>query len=120
MQELINKSNVNSVICGTRSTPLHVAVEHNHLDIVLYLLELGADVHVKNYFHRVPLHFAKVRTDCLIFCCVLCISLNERIVLLANITSFISGLYSCVYKSSLFLKALEQARSIFYVVNLLY
>ena len=76
MQELINKSNVNSVIHGTRSTPLHVAVEHNHLDIVIYLLELGADVHVKDYDHSVPLHYAKVRTDCLIFCCVLCISLK--------------------------------------------
>ena len=76
MQELINKSNVNSVIDGTSSTPLEVAVEHNRLDIVLYLLELGADVHVKDYDHRVPLHYAKVRTDCLIFCCVLCISLK--------------------------------------------
>ena len=111
MQELINKSNVNSLILrtGTRSTSLRVAVQHNHLEIVLYLLELGADVHVKDYDHSVPLHYAKVRTNCLIFCCVLCISLNERIVLLADITSFISGLYSCVYKSSLFLKAVEQA-----------
>ena len=76
MQELINKSNVNSVIRGTSRTPLHVAVEHNHLEIVLYLLELGADVHVKDYFRNIPLHFAKVRTDCLVFCCVLCISLK--------------------------------------------
>ena len=76
MQELINKSNVNSVIHGTSSTPLHVAVQHNHLEIVLYLLELGADVHVKDYVRSVPLHYAKVRTDCLIFCFVLCISLK--------------------------------------------
>ena len=76
MQELINRSNVNSVIDETRRTPLLVAVQHNDLDIVLYLLELGADVHVKDYDHRVPLHYAKVRTDCVIFYCVLCISLK--------------------------------------------
>ena len=80
MKELFNKSSIINVIFATGRSPLHVAVQHNHLDIVLYLLELGADVHVKDYAHsaygRVPLHDAKVRTDCLVFCCVLCILLK--------------------------------------------
>ena len=42
----------------TTTTPLHVAVEHDHVSIVEYLLKVGADVDKKDSSGRTPLDVA--------------------------------------------------------------
>ena len=42
----------------TTTTPLHVAVEHDHVSIVEYLLKVGADVDKKYSSGRTPLNIA--------------------------------------------------------------
>ena len=40
------------------TTPLHVAVEHDHVRIVEFLLKVGADVDKKDSSGRTPLYVA--------------------------------------------------------------
>ena len=52
----------------TTTTPLHVAVEHDCVRIVEYLLEVGADVDKEDLSGRTPLDVAvskKVSTYCM-------------------------------------------------------
>ena len=42
----------------TTTTPLHVAVEHDQVSIVEYLLKVGADVDMKDSSGRTPLGVA--------------------------------------------------------------
>ena len=42
----------------TTTTPLHVAVEHDHVSIVEHLLKVGADVDKENLSMRTPLDVA--------------------------------------------------------------
>ena len=39
-------------------TPLHIAVNHGHIDVVQYLLSEGANVHAKDKNGETPLHLA--------------------------------------------------------------
>ena len=52
---------------STTTTPLYVAVEHDHVSIVEYILKVGADVDKENLSMRTPLDVAvskKVSTYC--------------------------------------------------------
>ena len=52
---------------STTTTPLHVAVEHDHVRIVKHLLKVGADVDKTDSSGRTPLDVAvskKVSTYC--------------------------------------------------------
>ena len=63
--ELINSENVNREF-GTKdtfgrfttTTPLHVAVEYDHVSVVEYLLKVGADVDKEDFSQRTPLDVA--------------------------------------------------------------
>ena len=64
MERLINSENVNralktAVQCNyTTTTPLHVAVENGHVNIVKHLLKVGADVDKEDSSGRTPLDVA--------------------------------------------------------------
>ena len=66
---MINNENVNRELktrdkygvryrYSTTTTPLHVAVEHDHVSIVEYLLKVGADVDKEDSSGRTPLDVA--------------------------------------------------------------
>lgn len=59
VKKLLTPQNVN---CrdehGRNSTPLHLAAGYNHLDVVEYLLQNGADVNTKDKGGLIPLHNA--------------------------------------------------------------
>lgn len=59
LEELINNGrNVNSVISTDGSRALHVAAKRGDLNIVQTLLNNGANVDVKDYFQKTPIHIA--------------------------------------------------------------
>ena len=64
VKRLVNSENVNRTLkttdqCNyTAVIPLHVAVEHDHVSIVEYLLKVGADVDKTDSSWRTPLDVA--------------------------------------------------------------
>ena len=46
------------------TTPLHVAVKYNHLDVARLLIDRGADIDAKSYAGWTPLHQAAFDNNC--------------------------------------------------------
>ncbi|MBV0900018.1 MAG: ankyrin repeat domain-containing protein [Wolbachia endosymbiont of Fragariocoptes setiger] len=45
-------------VCGNWLTPLHWAAAGGHLDTVVSLIDMGADVHAVDFYNKRPLHYA--------------------------------------------------------------
>lgn len=61
VKELINKGADINFVCETSCkgwTPLMIAAAENHIDVVKFLLEKGANPNVQNQYGRTALHFA--------------------------------------------------------------
>ncbi|XP_065071133.1 poly [ADP-ribose] polymerase tankyrase-2-like isoform X2 [Rhopilema esculentum] len=59
LKSLVTSQNVNCQdVDGRHSTPLHFAAGYNRLNVVMFLLQNGADVHAKDKGGLVPLHNA--------------------------------------------------------------
>lgn len=55
----LKKSGIDLCACDyDMRTPLHIAVNHSHIEVVKYLLSEGANVHAKDKNGETPLHLA--------------------------------------------------------------
>lgn len=61
---LLGLTNVNAPDVRTGDRPLHLLVEHNHLDGIEQVLRRKADPNLANIYHRTPLHCAARMGHC--------------------------------------------------------
>lgn len=58
-----DRNQLNTLVNGTNSTPLHIAVSSNNYLGTLVLLKLGADIKIKNTDNNSVIHLASISTD---------------------------------------------------------